>query len=208
MFRGIRQVVGVLAVMTILCGVIYPLVVTAIAQVAFPHQANGSLFVQDGQTVGSELIGKPFSDPKYFWPRPSATPDQPYNAASSGGSNLGPLNPQLAQQVRDRAQKLRDADPAHQANVPVDLVTASASGLDSDISVAGAEYQIPRVAKVRNLDESAVRRVVAGHTKGRQLGILGEPRVNVLAVNLALDKLKQERLGHVSRHGSANAKSR
>jgi K+-transporting ATPase ATPase C chain len=194
--QSIRQVVGVLVLLTLITGVIYPLVVTGIAQIAFPHQAHGSLIVKDGRAVGSELIGQPFSDPKYFWPRPSATmtdsgtASQPYNGGNSGGSNLGPLNPALAEAVRQRVAALVAADPTHRTAVPVDLVTASGSGLDPDISVAAAEYQIPRVAKARGLDEDTVRRLVAEHTQGRQLGVLGERRVNVLTLNLALNRLR------------------
>lgn len=194
MLRSIRQVVGILALLTLITGVIYPLVVTGIAQVAFPHQANGSLIVKDGKAVGSELIGQPFGDPKYFWSRPSATlvtsgtASQPYNAANSSGSNLGPLNPALADSVRKQAKALQSADPTHRPAVPVDLVTSSASGLDPDISLAAAEYQLPRVARARNLAEAQVRELLAQHTRQRQLGILGEPRVNVLRLNLALDE--------------------
>jgi len=194
MLRSIRQVVGILALLTLITGVIYPLVVTGIAQVAFPHQANGSLIVKDGKAVGSELIGQPFGDPKYFWSRPSATlvtsgtASQPYNAANSSGSNLGPLNPALADSVRKQAKALQSADPTHRTAVPVDLVTSSASGLDPDISLAAAEYQLPRVARARNLAEAQVRELLAQHTRQRQLGILGEPRVNVLRLNLALDE--------------------
>ncbi len=195
MLRTIRQVVGMLVLLSVITGLIYPLVVTGIAQALFPHQANGSLIVRDGRTVGSELIGQPFSDPKYFWPRPSATSvtggmaAQPYNAANSGGSNLGPLNPALADDVRRQADALRSADPSHRPAVPVDLVTASGSGLDPDISLAAAQFQIPRVARARHLEEPAVKRLVAEHVKGRQFGVLGESRVNVLAINLALDRL-------------------
>jgi K+-transporting ATPase ATPase C chain len=191
----LRQAAGVLVLLTAITGVVYPLIVTGIAKRLFPHQAEGSLIVKDGRVVGSELIGQPFTDPKYFWPRPSATvattgpASQPYNAGNSGGSNLGPLNPALADGVAKRVAALRSADPAHRASVPVDLVTASGSGLDPHISPAAAEYQVPRVAKTRHLDEAAVRRLVAEHTMPRQLGILGEPRTNVLALNLALDQL-------------------
>jgi K+-transporting ATPase ATPase C chain len=194
-FQSIRQVIGILVLLTVITGVLYPLVVTGIAQIAFPHQANGSLIVKDGRAVGSELIGQPFNDPRYFWPRPSATlvtggmASQPYNAANSSGSNLGPLNPVLAENVRKRAEALRSADPTHRTTVPVDLVTTSGSGLDPDISVAAAEYQIPRVAQARHLDVATIRPLVAAHTQGRQLGVLGERRVNVLTLNLALDQL-------------------
>jgi K+-transporting ATPase ATPase C chain len=194
MFRLLRQTFGILVLLTLITGVIYPLLVTGVAQLVFPHQANGSLIVKDGKAVGSELIGQPFSGPEYFWPRPSATlvtsgtASQPYNAANSGGSNLGPLNPLLAEKVGKRVEALRSADPTHRPGVPVDLVTASGSGLDGDISLAAAEYQVPRVAKARHMDEATIRRLVAEHTQARQLGILGEPRVSVLELNLALDE--------------------
>jgi K+-transporting ATPase ATPase C chain len=152
-----------------------------------PGKANGSLIVKDGKPVGSSLIGQSFSDPKYFWSRPSATGPTPYNASASSGSNLGPTNPALIDAVKARVQALRDADPGNRQPVPVDLVTASASGLDPHISPAAAEYQLARVARVRNLNPVAVRKLVAEHTEGRQFGILGEPRVNVLELNLALD---------------------
>ena len=173
--------------LTALTGVVYPLLVTGLAHVIFPRQASGSLLTHDGDAVGSALIGQPFSDPKYFWGRPSATSPFPYNAALSTGSNLGPTNPDLAAQVKARIEALRAADPGNAAPVPVDLVTASASGLDPDISLAGAFYQVPRVARTRGLSEAAVRNLVQSHVTGRQFGVLGEPRVNVLALNLALE---------------------
>jgi len=176
--------------LTVLLGLCYPLAITGIAQVLFPHQANGSLIVDNGKTVGSELIGQPFTDPGHFWSRPSATSPQPYNAASSSGSNLGPTNQALIDQVKQNVAALRQADPGNTAPIPVDLVTNSGSGLDPDISVAAALYQVPRVARVRKLPVETVRNLVTQYTEGRQFGILGEPRVNVLELNRALDRLK------------------
>ena len=187
MFTQLMPALRMLVVMSALTGVIYPLVVTGIAKVAFPRAANGSLIVADGKTLGSDLIGQPFDDPKYFWSRPSATSPQPYNGMSSSGSNQGPRNPALADAVKDRIKALRDADPGNTAAVPVDLVTASGSGLDPHISVAAAEYQLSRVSKARGLPAEQVRGLVAQSTEGRTLGMLGEPRVNVLKLNIALD---------------------
>jgi K+-transporting ATPase ATPase C chain len=187
-FSEIVPALRMLVVLTVLTGLVYPLVTTGIAQIAFPKTANGSLIVMNGKTLGSELIGQPFDDPKYFWSRPSATSPQPYNGASSGASNQGARNPALADAVKDRIKALRDADPDNKAPVPVDLVTASGSGLDPHISVAAVEYQVGRVAKARGLQEQQVQGLVSENTEGRTLGILGEPRVNVLALNLALDR--------------------
>ena len=176
-----------LLLLTAITGVAYPLVVTGIAQVAFPRQANGSLIVKDRKVLGSELIGQQFSDPKHFWGRASATSPYPYNAASSSGSNQGPANPALGDAVAGRVKALKDADPGNTNPIPVDLVTASASGLDPHISVAAADYQVDRVARARGMDAAKVRELVAKHTEGRQWGFLGEARVNVLALNLDLD---------------------
>lgn len=186
----IRPALVLLLILTAITGVIYPAVVTGIAQVAFPSQAAGSIVMKDGKPIGSRLIGQSFSDPKYFWGRPSATAPQPYNGLASGGSNQGPLNPALTEAVKARVNALRAADPTHQDAVPVDLVTASASGLDPEISVAGANYQAGRVARMRGLEPQRVKDLIASHTQGRFLGIIGEPRVNVLELNLALDALQ------------------
>jgi K+-transporting ATPase ATPase C chain len=187
MLKEIRPAVVSFLLLTLLTGIAYPLLVTGISQATMPAKANGSLIVKDGKPVGSSLIGQSFSDPKYFWSRPSATSPMPNNASSSGGSNLGPTNPALMDAVKARVQALRDADPGNTQPVPVDLVTTSASGLDPHISPAAAEYQLARVARLRSLSADAVRKLVAEHTEGRQFGILGEPRVNVLELNLALD---------------------
>jgi K+-transporting ATPase ATPase C chain len=186
----IRPALMTLLIFTLLTGVIYPLVVTGVAQLVFPHQANGSLITANGQTVGSELIGQQFDDPRYFWGRLSATGPFPYNAAASSGSNLGPSNPALLDAVQARIADLKAADPTNTQLIPVDLVTASGSGLDPNISIAAALYQIPRVARLRGLSETAVRALVDQFTQGRQFGFLGEPRVNVLKLNLALDGIK------------------
>jgi potassium-transporting ATPase KdpC subunit len=185
-----RPAIVVLAILTLITGLVYPFVVTGIAQVLFPRPANGSLIVKDGLPVGSWLIGQSFTDPKYFWSRPSATTPQPYNGTASNGSNLGPLNPALIDAIRPRIEALRAADPDNKAPVPVDLVTASGSGLDPEESVAAADYQAGRVARARGLPEARVQALIAAHTEGRLLGVLGEPRVNVLELNLALDALK------------------
>jgi K+-transporting ATPase ATPase C chain len=189
LIQELRPAILILLVLTVVTGVGYPLLVTGIAQLVWPSEANGSLIERDGKVLGSALIGQPFSASKYFWSRPSATAPVPYNAGASSGSNQGPLNPALADAVKARIQALKTADPGQTAPVPVDLVTASASGLDPHISPAAAEYQVPRVARVRGLPEDKVRELVAQHTAGRQLGILGEPRVNVLELNLALDRI-------------------
>jgi K+-transporting ATPase ATPase C chain len=190
MLKELKSAIAVFALLATMTGLIYPLVVTGIAQVAFPHQANGSLIEKGGTLIGSELIGQSFSDPKYFWGRTSATAPYPHNAAASSGSNLGPTNPALLDNTKSRIQALKEADPAQMAAPPVDLVTASASGLDPHISPAAAEYQVPRVARARHLDPQTVQRLAAEHTELRQWGILGEPRVNVLKLNLALDGLQ------------------
>ena len=187
MVKELKPALLMLLAFTILTGLVYPLLVTGLAQVIFPHRANGSLIERDGKVIGSELIGQPFSGGKYFWSRPSATSPYPYNAAASSGSNQGPLNPALADAVAARIKALREGDSANTASVPVDLVTASGSGLDPHISPAAAEYQVNRVARERKMDAAQVRTLVAQHTEGRQLGILGEARVNVLELNLALD---------------------
>src|SRR5579859_1197303 len=192
MSRLIRNAVSMLLVMTVITGIAYPLVATGVAQVLFPHQANGSLIEKNGKPIGSELIGQYFDDPKYFWGRPSATAPQPYNGTASNGSNLGPTNPALRDAVQQRIDALRKADPGNTAPVPADLVTASGSGLDPEISPAAAQYQVARVARVRHVSVEQVQALVAKVTEGRQLGVLGEPRVNVLQLNLALDGLQNK----------------
>jgi potassium-transporting ATPase KdpC subunit len=186
----LRPAILILILFTLITGFLYPLAVTGIAQLVFPHQANGSLIVRNGNVTGSSLIGQSFDDPKYFWGRLSATNDFPYNAAASSGSNLGPLNPALIASVQARITALHAADPGNTQPIPVDLVTASGSGLDPDISIAAALYQAPRVAKARGIAEGAVIALVNEYTEGRQLGFLGEPRVNVLQLNLALDAIQ------------------
>ena len=183
----LSRALGMLAVMSLLTGVAYPLLVTVLARAAFAGEAGGSLLVSDGKIVGSRLVGQPFDDPKYFWGRLSTTAPHGYNGGASAGSNLGPLNPDLHAATKARIDALREADPGNTAPVPVDLATASGSGLDPHISPAAAFYQVPRVAKARRVDPGEVRRLVEQHIEGRQLGILGEPRVNVLRLNLALD---------------------
>jgi K+-transporting ATPase ATPase C chain len=190
MWRQFRTAIIFLVVFTVITGVIYPLIVTGVAQAFFHKQANGSLITTNGEVVGSELIGQQFSDPKYFWGRLSATSPVPYNAASSSGSNLGPENPALQTEVQARIDALKAVDPNNNLPIPVDLVTSSGSGLDPDISIAAADYQINRVARYRNLTVAQVSALVKQFTTGRTFGILGEPRVNVLQLNLALDNLK------------------
>ena len=189
----IRPAVILFALLTVVTGIIYPLLVTAIAGVAFPHQAQGSVIMRNGNAVGSELIGQNFSDPKYFWSRPSATAPQPYNGTASSGSNLGPLNPALIDAVKGRIQALQQADPGNKAPLPVDLVTASASGLDPHISIAAAQYQLARVARARGFSVATLQGLLAAHMQGRLAGTVGEPRVNVLELNLALDDLAARR---------------
>jgi potassium-transporting ATPase KdpC subunit len=189
--REFRPAVVIFVVLTIITGVIYPLAVTGVGAALFPSAAGGSLIVKDGKTVGSRLIGQPFDDPKYFWSRPSATSPYGYNAGASSGSNLGPLNETLESAVKDRVANLKNADPAQEGPPPIDLVTASASGLDPHISPAAALYQVGRVAKARELPVERVRELVEQHVEPRTFGLLGEPRVNVLVLNLALDDLSK-----------------
>ncbi len=189
MIKIIRNVIMSLLLFTILTGFIYPLVVTGIAQAIFPQQANGSIITKDGKAAGSELLGQQFEDPKYFWGRPSATTPYPYNGGASSGSNLGPNNPDLLKAVQGRVKALQDADPENTAKIPVDLVTASGSGLDPHISPAAAQYQVQRIARLRGIEAAKVSALVAANTEDRQFGILGEPRVNVLKLNLSLDEL-------------------
>jgi K+-transporting ATPase ATPase C chain len=183
----IRPALSLFILLSLITGLVYPVLVTAIAKVVFPQQAAGSLVEKDGKVVGSSLIGQSFTEPKYFWSRPSATSPMPNNGAGSSGSNLGPLNPALGDVVKGRIEALRAADPGNQSPVPVDLVTASASGLDPEISLAAAQYQAARVARVRGLSTDAVQQLIAAHTQGRWLWLLGEARVNVLGLNMALD---------------------
>ncbi|HJW07590.1 MAG TPA: potassium-transporting ATPase subunit KdpC [Rhodanobacter sp.] len=185
----LRPALLLLVLLTVLTGVIYPLTVTGLAQAMFPRQANGSLLERDGKPIGSSLIGQNFTAPEYFWGRPSATTPQAYDGTASGGSNLGPTNPALTEAAKQRIAALRAADPGNAAPVPVDLVTASGSGLDPDISPAAVQYQLARVARARGLSPAEVQALVVRHTRGRQFGVLGEPRVNVLELNLALDAL-------------------
>jgi len=186
----VRPAIVALVLFTLITGVFYPLVITGIAQIAFPHQANGSIITKNGQAIGSELIGQPFDDPRYFWSRPSAASPFPYNGAASTGSNYGSSNPIFMDAVKARVETLRAADPGNTTLIPVDLVTASGSGLDPHISVAAARYQIPRVARARGMREETVYALVETHIQKPQLGDLEEPRINVLKLNLALDKIK------------------
>lgn len=188
MKEHLRPALTMLLLMTVLTGVVYPLTVTGLAQLFFQEQANGSVIVREGKVIGSNLIGQYFDKPEYFWSRPSATAPFPYNAAASGGSNLGPTNPVLIEAVKARVIALRAADPGNDVAIPVDLVTSSGSGLDPHISPAAAFYQLGRVARARGIEESVLRDLVAQYTQGRQLGVLGEPRVHVLLLNLALDE--------------------
>jgi len=187
---SIRPALVLFLLLTMVTGLLYPLLVTVAAQVLFPSRAAGSLLMRDGRAVGSRLIGQSFGDPRYFWSRPSATAPQPYNGTASTGSSLGPLNPTLLDAVKARVAALRAADPGNDAPVPIDLVTASGSGLDPEISLAAANYQAARVARARGLALERVQALIAQHTEGRLLGVLGEPRVDVLELNLALDALK------------------
>jgi K+-transporting ATPase ATPase C chain len=191
MKKLLRPAISLFVLLSVVTGVFYPLLVTGVARLAFPAAASGSLIVREGKPIGSELIGQNFTEPKYFWGRPSATAPQPYNAAASSGSNLGPLNPALAAAVKARIEALRAADPGNPRPVPIDLVTASASGLDPHISPAAADYQAERVARSRQLDPQAVRQLIAQHSEGLDLGVFGEPRVHVLRLNLALDAIKR-----------------
>ena len=188
----IRPAIVLFLTLTVLTGIVYPFAVTGLAQLLFQDQAQGSVLMADGHAVGSRIIGQSFSDPKYFWSRPSATAPQPYNAIASGGSNQGPLNPALTDAVKSRIEALKAADPTNPLPIPVDLVTASASGLDPDISIAAARYQAARVARARGLDPVGVQSLIDEHSHGRLLGIIGEPRVNVLELNLALEALKPQ----------------
>ena len=192
MFKQLRPVFMVFLLLTVVTGIVYPLFVTGVAQLAFPEKANGSLIPSEGGYAGSELIGQPFDDPKYFWGRLSATPDFPYNSASSSGSNLGPSNPTLVEAVKTRVTALQKADPENTSSLPIDLVTSSGSGLDPHLSPAAALYQVPRVARARDLSEDRVRHLVSQFIEPRQWGFLGEPRVNVLKLNLSLDRFREK----------------
>jgi len=188
--RQLRSALILLGVMVLFTGIIYPVLVTLIAQVVFPRQANGSLIESEGKYLGSELIGQQFDQDRYFWGRPSATLPSPYNGSASAGSNYGPSNEELLVNIQKRIEALKNSDPENTMPIPVDLVTYSASGLDPHISLAAALYQIPRIARQRHVSEESLQEIVKRYTKGRQFGVLGEPRVNVLRLNLALDKIK------------------
>jgi K+-transporting ATPase ATPase C chain len=190
MLKQLKPTLIIFALLTVITGIFYPLLITGLAQLIFPHQANGSLIIQDGKVLGSELIGQQFDQPKYFWGRLSATGNNPYNASDSGGSNYGVLNSDLLKQVEGRLAALHAADPGNTQPVPVDLVTASGSGLDPHISIAAALYQAGRVARVRTMTPDQVTKLINQYTEGRQFGFLGEPRVNVLELNLALDRIQ------------------
>src|ERR1041385_3853875 len=190
MIKELKPALSMLIVSSVVTGLAYPLLVTGFAWALFPHQAQGSFVEQEGKPVASELIGQPFADPKHFWSRASGTSPYPYNASSSGGTNQGPGNPALTDAVTARIKALKDAEPDNKLAIPVDLVTASASGLDPHISPAAAQYQIERVAKARNMDVAKVRELVAKHTEGRQLGFFGEARINVVELNIDLDALR------------------
>jgi potassium-transporting ATPase KdpC subunit len=191
MREQLKTAILILILLTIITGIVYPCLITAIAQSSFRYQANGSLIVRGGKVVGSSLIGQQFDDPKYLWGRLSATSQVQYNAAASSGSNLGPSNPALVEAVKGRAEALRSADPGNARPVPIDLVTSSGSGLDPHISLAAAYYQVPRIMRLRGMSESAVKEIVRKNAKGRFLGFIGEPIVNVLGVNLDLDSYKK-----------------
>ncbi|MBS0393408.1 MAG: potassium-transporting ATPase subunit KdpC [Proteobacteria bacterium] len=191
--RMLRPSISFLGVMTVLLGLCYPAAMAALAMGLFPHAAHGSLVFRDGHAIGSSLIGQSFTGAGYFWGRPSATSPQPFNGMASGGSNLGPLNPALADAVRANVRALRDADPGEHRPVPVELATASASGLDPDLSVAGVAYQVPRVARARGLSQEALQAIVDAHTRSRLFGFVGERTVNVLEINLALDSMSRVR---------------
>lgn len=191
MWNHVRPAFSMLVIWTTLTGIAYPLLVTGVAQTVFPDKANGSPILKDNKPAGSALIGQAFTDPRYFWGRPSATAPVPYNAGASGGSNLGPTNPALIDAVAERIKILREADPGNTSPIPVDLVTASGSGLDPHISPAAADYQASRVARARGLSAGQVRALVERYTESRQFKILGEPRVNVLRLNLALDEVRR-----------------
>lgn len=197
-FKQLKTAVLLLLFFSILTGLLYPLFITAIAQLFFPWRANGSLILQDNKTIGSELIGQSFTDPKYFWARPSATTPFPYNAENSSGSNLGPSNPTLFANIKDRIAQLQQFDPQNKQLIPVDLVTSSASGLDPEISPQAAYYQLVRVAKTRGIHEIEIKRLIEQNIRNRILGILGEPRVNVVELNLALDNLTRSQHGPTS----------